>query len=363
LLSRSKIIPVPRNRPGKRKAHPIDAEENIIYPVNKKVGDAVEPVHESGAKPSVVHAAVVLSGGSGMVGRAVHRALTARGARVLQLVRGEAGSSSQLHWNPEAAMAFRDTEPLEGFAAAIHLSGANVAAHRWTAAYKQEIWRSRVQSTRALAEAVAGLRRRPEVMIVASATGIYGDRGDEILDETAAPGKGFLADVCQEWELAARPASEAGIRVVHTRFGVVVGPGDGALAKMLPLFKLGLGGRLGSGKQWMSWVSLEDVVGAILFALGTRAVAGPVNVTAPNPVTNAEFTRALAKAVHRPAILPAPAFALRLAMGEMADEALLASARAVPAKLSQGGFRFAYPTIEGALEHAVAAPETASNEG
>jgi len=332
--------------------HPIDAEENIIYPANK-VGDSGEPIQGPGLKPSGVHGTILLSGGSGMVGKAVLRALAERGARVLQLVRRDAGSSSQLHWNPEAATAFRDAEPLEGVTAAIHLSGANVAAHRWTAAYKQEIWQSRVHSTRALAEALAGLRRRPPTLIVASATGIYGDRGDEILDESAAPGNGFLADVCQEWELAARPAAEAGIRVVHTRFGVIVGPGEGALAKMLPLFRLGLGGRLGSGKQWMSWVSLDDVVGAILFALETRAVAGPVNVTAPNPVTNAEFTRALDKAVHRPAILPAPAFALRLALGEMADVALLASARAVPKKLSEAGFRFAFPTIEGALARAV----------
>jgi uncharacterized protein (TIGR01777 family) len=330
-------------------AHPIRVEENKIYRVNA----AGEPILATQKPVAKAPGTLLLSGGSGMVGSAVHQALAARGAGVLQLVRREPDSAGQLQWKADAVLPFRDSEPLEGLRGAIHLSGANVAAHRWTPAYKREIWQSRVQSTRALAEALAGLRRRPEVLIVASATGIYGDRGDEILEEGSGAGKGFLADVCSEWELAARPALEAGIRVVHTRFGVVLGPGEGALGKMLPLFRLGLGGRLGSGRQWMSWVGQDDVVAAILFALDTAAIAGPVNVTAPNPVTNAEFTRALGKTVHRPAVLPAPAFALRLALGEMADEALLASARAVPAKLTEAGFRFAYPTIEGALARAV----------
>ena len=342
---------MPQNHHGAGSAHPIHVEKNIIYPVNA-VGEQDQTAQKPAAKAP---GTILLSGGSGMVGSSVQKALLARGARVLQLVRREPDSAGQLQWKPDAGMPFRDTEPLEGLSAAVHLSGANVAAHRWTPAYKREIWQSRVQSTRALAEALAGLRRRPAVLIVASATGIYGDRGDEILEEGSGAGKGFLADVCSEWELAARPALEAGIRVVHTRFGVILGQGEGALAKMLPLFRLGLGGRLGSGRQWMSWVSLEDVIAAILFALDTAAIAGPVNVTAAEPVTNAEFTRALAKAVHRPAILPAPAFALRLALGEMADEALLASARAVPAKLTEAGFRFACPTIEEALGRALGA--------
>ena len=296
---------------------------------------------------------MLLSGASGMLGAAVRQALGAHGIDAVQLVRREAGGPDELRWNPAAGQPIADIERLEGLDAAIHLSGANVAAHRWTSAYKREIWASRVDSTHALATALAGLRQHPRVLLAASATGVYGDRRDEILDERAGPGKGFLADLCREWEAAARPAAEAGIRVVNLRFGVVLGPGDGALGKMLPLFRLGLGGRLGSGQQWMSWVGLADAVDAILFLLDTPALAGPMNVTAPEPVTNAEFTRALAAAVHRPAILPAPAFALRLALGEMADEALLASARAVPAKLLEAGFRFAQPTIGAALAAAL----------
>ncbi len=276
----------------------------------------------------------------------------------MQLVRRDPDALGQLRWNPAAASAIADTAPLEGLAAAIHLSGASVAGHRWTPAWKREMGASRVESTRALAIALAGLRQPPKALLVASATGVYGDRGDDLLDERAEPGSGFLADLCREWEAAAQPAVDAGIRVVHLRFGVVLGRG-GALAKMLPLFRLGLGGRLGSGRQWMSWISLADAVAAMLFALdsnsATPALAGPINLTAPNPVTNAEFTRALGRAVHRPAILPAPAFALRLALGQMADGALLSSARAVPARLTDAGFQFTHPTVDEALAEALAA--------
>jgi hypothetical protein len=197
-------------------------------------------------------------------------------------------------------------------------------------------------------------RQPPSTLVVASATGIYGDQGDEVLDESSAPGSGFLADLCRQWEAAAQPAVDAGIRVVHARFGVVLGPGAGALSKMLPLFRLGLGGRLGSGKQWMSWISLSDVVAAILFILETPSLTGPINVCSQIPVTNSQFTHALAHAVHRPAILPAPAFALRLVLGEMTDEALLASARVIPAKLNEAGFQFTHPTIDQALSAALA---------
>lgn len=287
-----------------------------------------------------------------MLGTAVRQALAGRDAEILQLVRRDPVAPGQLKWNPAVSPAIADTAPLEGLHAAIHLSGASVAGHRWTPAWKRKMVVSRVESTRALAVALARLRQPPKTLLVASATGIYGDRGDAILDERAAPGTGFLADLCREWEAAAQPAVDAGIRVVHLRFGVVLGPG-GALAKMLPLFRLGLGGRLGSGRQWMSWISLADAVAAVLFALDTPALACPVNLTAPGPVTNAEFTRALGRAVHRPAILPAPALALRLVLGQMADEALLASARAVPGRLAAAGFRFAYPTVEQALAAAL----------
>jgi uncharacterized protein len=292
---------------------------------------------------------ILLSGGSGTLGTAVRHALAGRGAGVLQLVRHDPVQSGQIRWNPEATPPVADSGPLEGLDAAIHLSGASVAAHRWTPAWKREMWVSRVRSTQALAATLAALRQPPKTLLVASATGIYGNRGDELLDERSGLGKGFLADLCREWEAAARPAVEAGIRVVQLRFGVVLGAGSGALSKMLPLFRLGLGGRLGSGQQWMSWISLTDAVAVILFALDTPALAGPVNLTAPQPVTNAEFTRALGKAVHRPAILPAPAFALRLALGAMANEALLASVRVVPAKLGNAGFQFTHPTVDAAL--------------
>ena len=292
---------------------------------------------------------ILLSGGSGLLGTAVRQALEGRRASVLQLVRRDPAGSGQMRWDPAESIPVADSGPLEGLDAAIHLSGASVAARRWTPSWKREIWRSRVESTRSLAGTLAELRQPPKVLLLASATGFYGNRGDELLDERSSPGRGFLADLCVEWEAAARPAMKAGIRVVNLRFGVVIAGGGGALAKMLPLFRLGLGGRLGSGEQWMSWIVLEDAARATLFALESPALKGPVNVTAPKSVTNAEFTQALGRVVHRPAILPAPAFALRLALGAMADEALLASARVIPAKLAEAGFQFAHPTLDAAL--------------
>jgi len=289
-----------------------------------------------------------------MVGSEVQRALTSRGARVVQLVRRTPAPPSEIRWDPGAALPIAQPDALEGVSAAIHLSGASVAAHRWTAAYKREIAASRIGSTRSLATTLAGLRRPPHALLIASATGIYGNRGDELLDESSAPGSGFLAGLCVQWEAAAQPAVDAGIRVVHLRFGVILGSAPGsALGKMLPIFRLGLGGRLGSGRQWMSWISLEDAIAAILFALDTPALAGPIDVTAPNPVTNADFTRALGRQLHRPTVLPAPAFALRFALGEMADEALLASARVFPVRLSGAGFAFTHPTVDQALAAAL----------
>lgn len=296
---------------------------------------------------------VLVSGGSGMLGTALRRALAKRVDSVLQLVRGKARDEGQIAWSPTADGAGVEAERLEGCGAAIHLSGANVSAHRWSAAYRKEIAASRVDSTRALATLLAGLREPPRAMLVASAVGIYGDRGDAVLDEASAVGEGFLADVCRQWEAAAQPAVDAGIRVVHLRFGVALGKGPGALEKMLPVFRMGLGGKLGSGQQWMSWVSVEDVVGATLFALDRPELAGAVNVTAPEPVTNAEFTRALGRQLHRPAVFAVPAFALRLALGPMADEALLSSTRAVPKKLAEAGFQFQHSKVEAALAAAL----------
>jgi len=312
--------------------HPIDREGIFINVINNHLARLT-----------------LLSGGSGMLGTALKRALAARQTPLLQLVRSTNPAPGQLTWDPNAVPAIPDRERLEGLDAAIHLSGASVAGHLWTPAYKREMGLSRVQSTNALATTLAALRNPPKVLLVASAIGIYGDRGDGMLDEGALPGKGFLADLCVEWEAAARPAQDAGMRVVHARFGVVLDRHSGALAKMLPLFRLGLGGRLGSGRQWMSWVGLPDVVSAVLFALDTPEIQGPMNVTGPAPVTNAEFARVLGRVLHRPAILPAPAVALRIALGQMADEALLASARVFPSRLSSAGFRFAHPTLECAL--------------
>lgn len=300
-------------------------------------------------------ATVLLSGASGMLGGALRRELVARRVPVLQLVRRTPAAKNEVRWDPrDAELAVVDAGALEGCDAAVHLSGASIAGRRWTAAYREELHRSRVDSTAALARALARLRRPPRTLAVASAVGVYGNRGDEVLDETSAPGNGFLADLCRQWEAAAQPAREAGIRVVHARFGVILTAGSGALRKMLPVFRLGLGGKLGSGNQWTSWVSLDDAVAAILFAVEKPSLSGPIDVTSPNPVTNAEFTRALARQLKRPALLPVPVWALRIAVGPMTDEALLASTRAMPVKLISSGFQFRYSRLEEALVSALA---------
>lgn len=305
----------------------------------------------------------LLSGASGLLGSAIRSSLLASGAEVLQLVRKPPAMPGQMQWNPSAdpppANIEPDTGRLSGLDAAIHLSGASVAAHRWTSAYRREMWTSRIDSTSALSRLLAGLPRPPRTVLVASATGFYGDRGDDLLDEDSSPGAGFLADLCREWEEAASPAIDAGIRVTHMRFGVVLSSRGGALERMLPAFRIGMGGRLGSGRQWMSWVHLDDAVAAVRFILEKSQVAdaqpaapsltGPVNITSPHPVTNAEFTRALAARLRRPAIMPVPAFVLRLFVGSMADEALLASQRVLPKRLAQAGFRFTRATIDEAL--------------
>ena len=296
---------------------------------------------------------VILSGASGMLGTAVKRALETNGIPTLQLVRRKTTAEGELEWHPGSEPAIPNPAPLEGAAAAIHLSGANVGGHRWTESYKREMIASRVESTERLAAAVAGLKRPPATLVVASAIGIYGDRGDETLEEGSPAGAGFLADLCRRWEAAAEPARQAGIRVVNLRFGVVLGPGEGALQQMLPPFEVGLGARIGNGRQWMSWVGLKDVVAAVLFALERTELAGPVNVTSPDPVINAEFTRALGRQLHRPAVLFVPPFAMKLLFGQMAEEALLASARVKPRKLLDAGFQFSQPKLEQALADAL----------
>jgi len=288
-----------------------------------------------------------------MLGTALRRALASKRFGTLQLVRRKPSAEGELQWDPTADTPIPDTGSLEGAFAAIHLSGANVGAHRWTEKYKREMIASRVDSTRRLASVLAGLRKPPATLLVASAIGIYGDRGDELLDESSNPGSGFLAEICRAWESAADPARQAGIRVVHLRFGVVLGP-EGALKQMLTPFRLGLGARIGSGRQWMSWIGLDDSVAAILFALEQPEISGPINVASPNPVTNGEFTRALGRQLGRPALLSVPAFAMEIVFGQMADEALLSSARVQPRKLIAAGFQFSQPKLDQALAAALA---------
>jgi uncharacterized protein (TIGR01777 family) len=292
---------------------------------------------------------VLLSGASGMIGSSLVRASAGDRIHVFTVVRRKSTADDEILWDPAAESPFSEPERLEDLDAVVHLAGANVAAHRWTAAYKQEILDSRVGTTRKLAGVLKRLKRPPRVLLCASATGIYGDRGNEVLHEDSLPGQGFLAETCKAWEAAADEAKEAGIRVVHLRFGVVLTKDGGALAKMLPVFRAGLGGKLGSGRQWMSWISLRDLDRAISYLMQNEGVSGAVNLTAPQPVTNAEFTHSLGRALHRPAVFAVPGFALRMALGEMADEGLLASARAVPERLNGAGFVFEDADMDAAL--------------
>jgi hypothetical protein len=309
-------------------------------------------IHEAKSVTDVSNK-ILLSGASGLIGANLVRALAAKRIQTFQLVRKENSQPDPRHivWNPKADPPVADLRALEGFDAAIHLSGANISSHRWTESYKREIVASRVDTTRALARIFQGLKQPPKALLCASATGIYGDCGDELLTEASAPGKGFLADTCARWEAAANTAKDAGVCVVHLRFGVVFSRagGGGALGRMLPIFRLGAGGRLGSGRQWMGWIAMPDVINAIEFLIEKQTLDGPINMVAPNPVTNRDFTAAFGRALHRPTLLPVPAFALRLAVGEIADEALLASNRAVPQRLLDTGFEFRYPEIGAAL--------------
>jgi len=285
---------------------------------------------------------VAITGSHGLIGSALLRDLTATGHEVRRVAR-------------DATTGALDLRAVVGADAVVHLAGENIATGRWTAARKQRIHDSRVVTTRALAEALVALQRPPRVLVSASGINWYGDRGDEQLTEQSAPGHGFLAGLCREWEAATAPAKAHGVRVVNLRIGMVVSPHGGALPKMLTPFRLGLGGVIGSGNQWMSWIALDDLVSVIRYALATEALAGPVNAVAPEPVTNREFTRALAKAVRRPALLPVPAFAARLALGEMADELLLASLRVEPARLLADRFPFRHATLTAALAHELGA--------
>jgi uncharacterized protein (TIGR01777 family) len=293
---------------------------------------------------------ILLTGSSGFLGTSLVRLLQQNRISIVTLHRRPLqGAGAGELWDPYSATPVTRPQALAGVTAAVHLSGANLAGRRWTPSFKQQILDSRVTPTHALASLLAGLKPKPAVLVCASAIGIYGSRRDEVLTEASLPGIGFLPEVCRAWEKATQPATDAGIRVVHLRFGVALSPQGGALAQMLPVFRAGLGGRLGGGRQWISWVALPDVTRVIEFALQTASLSGPVNVVAPNPVTNAEFTRSLARVLHRPALLPVPAFGLRLAFGEMAEATILQSERVLPARLGAAGFHFEYPLLEGAL--------------
>ncbi len=291
---------------------------------------------------------ILISGASGLLGSELQPSLRRAGHDVNHLSRTRGSKECcNFYWDPYAGTL--DDLALEGVEAVIHLSGENIAG-RWTAARKRAIRDSRIQTTRFLSQALAGYEQPPKVLVCASAIGYYGDRGDELLDESSAPGSGFLAEVTREWEAATAPAAEQGIRVVNLRIGVVLSRKGGALAKMLLPFKLGAGGKVGGGKQYWSWIAIDDVVGAIGHVL-THDVAGPVNAVAPEAATNAEFTRALSKVLSRPALMPLPRLAARLALGEMAEALLLASTRVTPKKLLASGYEFRYPHLEGALRH------------
>lgn len=293
---------------------------------------------------------ILLSGASGLVGHALYSHFVAQGIACATLVRNtpEPGEAAY-YWDPYHFEFREDMRRLNGIRAAIHLSGDNLTEGRWSKAKMQQIRLSRVRTTQSLVEMLSRLEHRPEVLLCASAVGFYGDRGAEVLTEESAPGDGFLAEVCQEWEAAAQAAGSLGIRVIHLRFGVILAREGGALAKMLPMFRLGLGGNLGNGRQWMSWIDLPTILEIVEFCLNRHQLQGPVNVVA-NPVTNAEFTLTLARHLHRLAIAPVPALALRMAFGKMADAALLSSARAIPARLLQAGFQFQRPTLLDALQ-------------
>jgi len=293
---------------------------------------------------------VLVSGSSGLIGTALRAELVGTGHRVVRLVRGkDPGVADAVSWDPEGGVI--DAGGIEGVDAVVHLAGESIAQGRWTAEKRRRIRESRTKGTRLLAETLAGLDRPPRVFVSASASGYYGDRGNELLREESAPGTGFLPDVCREWEAAADPAREAGIRVVHPRFGIVLSKEGGALAQTLPLFKTGLGGPIGSGRQYWSWVHLDDVTGMIVHALTNEEVEGPVNVSSPDAPTNAEYTRTLGRVLGRPAVLPAPAPALRLALGGLADALLLASVRMEPARLKETGYEYRHPELEGAFRH------------
>jgi hypothetical protein len=290
---------------------------------------------------------ILVTGSHGLIGSALVAALEREGHDVVRVVRGPAGPG-EVHWDPAAGEL--DLSGTDKIDAAVHLAGEGIAEKRWTSEQKRRIVDSRVASTDLLARSLAAAGHRPSVLVSGSAVGIYGDRGDVVIDEDSPAGAGFLAEVCRQWEAATAPASDAGIRVVHARSGIVLSPEGGALKRQLPLFKVGIGGRLGSGRQYQSWIALDDEVVAIMFALENESLSGPVNLTAPHPVTNAEFTKTLGAVLGRPTVVAAPKFGLSAVLGhELVSEMLLAGQRVMPMRLLGSGYTFRYPELEPAL--------------
>ena len=288
---------------------------------------------------------ILVSGSHGLVGKALINSLTSDGHEIVRLVRGKPAGAVEIEWRPNEGRL--DAAALEGLDAVVHLAGESIASGRWTGEKKRAIRDSRVKGTALLSDALARLSRPPSVFVSASAIGYYGNRGDELLTEQSAPGDDFLANVCVEWENATIPAIEKGIRTAHARFGIILDAKEGALAKMLTPFRMGVGGRIGNGKQWMSWIAIDDVVNGLKFVISDQTTSGPVNFVAPNPVTNAEFTKTLGRVLSKPTLFPMPEFGVRLAFGEMGDALLLSSQKVKPGVLKE----FNWPTLEAALRH------------
>ena len=296
---------------------------------------------------------ILITGASGLIGKALQESFSEKGYEMLLATRSEPKMPSQIQWNADTGFRDEDLERLEGLDAVIHLEGEGIAGLRWTDEKKKAIRDSRVFGTRSMIEAFDKLKSKPKTFISGSAIGFYGDRGNDEMTESSAAGKTFLAEVCKEWEAESRRAEDLGIRTILLRTGIVLSRDGGALATMLTPFKLGVGGVIGDGKQWMSWISLDDVVGIINYALEHGNVRGAVNVVSPNPVTNEEFTKTLGSVLYRPTFLPLPEFAVHMVFGEMGDALLLDSTRVIPKRMKDAGYKFKYPELKQALQHAV----------
>ena len=294
---------------------------------------------------------VLITGASGLIGKELQKSFEAKGYDMLLASRKDPTDDQHIQWDIEAG--FSDPEKLEGIDAVVHLAGESISGLRWTEEKKKAIRESRVLGTRSVVDAISALKQKPKVFIASSAIGFYGERGDEAVTESSAAGKNFLADVCKEWEAESRRAEDAGVRTVLLRTGIVLSKDGGALGTMLLPFKLGVGGVIGSGKQWMSWISMDDHIAAINFAIENENLRGAVNSVSPNPVTNEEFTKTLGEVLYRPTILPLPEFAVSMIFGEMGDALLLASTNVLPKRLEDAGFEFKFPRLKPAIEHAV----------